>query len=144
MFLCICSSFLDLICKIIKGHYFIWQLSVVTSCHLFYRIDVAHPTDGRHASANRGKKRHTMAVRSQTEDGSGICRTSRGTIGSVLLHFLEDGKERCGVLLLVVGWSTDTCQRLIAFLSVAISKQLQPTGINFFDRSHPVVLSFSR
>ena len=79
MFLCIRSSFLDLISKIIEGHYFIWQLSVVTSCQLVYRIDVAHPTDGRHASAKTGKKRHTKAVQCQAEDGSGVWRTSWGT-----------------------------------------------------------------
>jgi hypothetical protein len=129
VFQCIRPSFLDLICKIIEGHYFIWKLTVVTSCQLVYRIDVAHPADGRRASANSGKKRHKMAVQRQTGDGSGVWRTSRGTIGSVLLHFQEAGKERCGVLLLVVGWSTDTCQGLIALLSVAISKQLQPTVI---------------
>jgi hypothetical protein len=51
-----------------------------------------------------------MAVRCQTEDGSGVWRTSRGTVGSVLLSFQEAGKKRCGVLMLIVGWSNEKCQ----------------------------------
>ena len=104
VFLCIRSSLLDFISKIIQDHYFIWQLSVVTSCQLVYRIDVAHPTDGRHASSNSGKKQQTVFFQCQTKDWPVLWRITRSTIGSVLLSLHKADKKRFRVSQLTVRW----------------------------------------